>query len=432
MNLNHATNKANGSTLSASEWNNLAADVNELGTSGAGVVSTEVDQEDANKTFVKVGNVTVAELTAKGDKGTNVGLSGDNNINIEPRPAAGDGSGKNTPGLANRKGGNIALKPGDDIEFWAHKRGTSKNDEVSMKMLTEVPKASDPTKTDEVAAKLQLNAADIVLTSKDKQTKSDEMNITVNKAANTRGYLKVRAQAIDLRCEDHGGIALQPKGQDGQGNMNKIKFEHGGGDGLEFGTFNAEKTSIFTNEYRFNGEGIVRPVYRETEVSDKADANDSTTALKYVKQADDFYDKFGRNTPSCTWEEIVLAGSAIDYGSADSAKYWIGFTCVAEDNEKTTSTTYAANSTNLQVGDYFTIADLQDGISGANQTVTGMNVSAIVELQEAWKQWETLQYQFSNITLGFKPIQIRFGDIARFIVWAKQNQEGPFAPATPL
>jgi hypothetical protein len=34
------------------------------------------------------------------------------------------------------------------------------------------------------------------------------MNITVNSAKNTRGYLKVRAQAIDLRCEDHGGIAL--------------------------------------------------------------------------------------------------------------------------------------------------------------------------------------------------------------------------------
>ena len=31
MNLNHATNKVNGSKLNASEWNNLAADVNELG-----------------------------------------------------------------------------------------------------------------------------------------------------------------------------------------------------------------------------------------------------------------------------------------------------------------------------------------------------------------------------------------------------------------
>lgn len=307
MNLNHATNKTNGSTLSASEWNNLAADVNELGTGGAGssTVSTEVDVNDADKTYIKIGTVTVGELTDKGDKGVNVSLAGNNNINIEPRAAAGDGSGKNTPGLANRKGGNIALKPGDDIEFWAHKRGTSKDDEVSMKMLTEVPKAGDPSKTDEVAAKLQLNAADIVLTSKDKQSDSDIMNITVNKAANTRGYLKVRAQAIDLRCEDHGGIALQPKGEDSQGHMNKIKFEHGGGDGLEFGTFNTEHTSLFTGDYRFNKAGVIRLATRTTVASDKADQNDATTAYKYVKAADDFYDNIDANDPTCTWEDIV-------------------------------------------------------------------------------------------------------------------------------
>ena len=308
MNLNHATNKENGSTLSAQEWNNLAADVNELGAGGTGnggVVSTEVDQLDSDKTFVKVGNVLVGELTSKGDKGTNVGISGNNNINIEPRPAAGDGSGKNTPGLANRKGGNIALKPGDDIELWGHKRGTSKSDEVSVKIMTEVPKASDPTKTDEVAAKLQLNAGDIVLTSKDKQEDSDVMNITVNKAANTRGYLKVRAQAIDIRCEGHGGIALQPKGEDGEGHMNKIKFEHGGGDGLEFGTFNTEHTSLFTGDYRFNKNGIIRLATRTTIESDKPDENDSTTSYKYVKAADDFYDNIDTNDPTCTWADIV-------------------------------------------------------------------------------------------------------------------------------
>jgi hypothetical protein len=38
--------------------------------------------------------------------------------------------------------------------------------------------------------------------------------------------------------------------------MNKIKFEHGGGDGLEFGTFNTEKSSLYTDEYRFKRDGI--------------------------------------------------------------------------------------------------------------------------------------------------------------------------------
>lgn len=328
MNLNHNTGKRAGDPLSHEEWNNLAADVNELGAGGAGVVSTEVDPTDAKKTFVKIGGILVGELTSKNEKGTNVGLSGDNNINIEPRPAAGDGSGKNTPGLANRKGGNIALKPGDDIEFWGHKRGSSKSDEVSVKILTEVPKASDPTKTDEVAAKLQLNAADILLTSKDKQTKSDEMNITVNKDTNTRGYLKVRAQAIDLRCEDPGGIALQPKGDDGQGHMNKIKFEHGGGDGLEFGTFNAEKSSLFTDEYRFKKSGVIKlssrtPVARVTDGTDaKYDADDATTHYTYTKQADDFYDVIDPNDPTCTWEDIVTIISELKTMKTNSQGPW--------------------------------------------------------------------------------------------------------------
>ena len=311
MNLNHITNKTNGSTLSAQEWNNLAADVNELGAARGndnnGVVSTEVDTTDANKTFVKIGEVLVGELTVKTGKGTNVGLSGDNNINIEPRPAIGTGEGKNNITDQNRKGGNIALKPGDDIEFWAHKRGTSKNDEVSVKMMTEVPKASDPTKTDEIAAKLQLNTADIVLTSKDKQEEKDVMNITVNKETNTRGYLKIRAQAIDLRCEDNGGIALQPKGNDGSGHENKIKFEHNGGDGLEFGTFNTDKTSIFTNEYRFNENGIVYAVTRGEPVPTYKIEGDSTSGIKkldYPTQADDFKDILD-SSKSCTWGDIV-------------------------------------------------------------------------------------------------------------------------------
>lgn len=304
------TTKSNGDTLSASEWNTLTGYVNEavdaINTGGgSSAVGVETDATDTAKRIVTIDGVFVGELTDKGDKGVNVNLAGNNNINIEPRPATGTGEGKNKVDDANRKGGNIALKPGDDIELWGHKRGTSKTDEVSVKVLTEVPKASDPTKTDEVAAKLQLNTADIVLTSKDKASDTGVMNITVNQAADTRGYLKVRAQAIDLRSESHGGIALQPKGFDSENHMNKIKFEHGGGDGLEFGTFNTEHTSLFTGDYRFNKSGVIRLATRTTEASDKADENDATTALKYVKQADDFYDIVAPNDPICTWEDIV-------------------------------------------------------------------------------------------------------------------------------
>ena len=38
--------------------------------------------------------------------------------------------------------------------------------------------------------------------------------------------LKLEARNIDLRCYDHGGIALQPCGKDGSGYENKIKFEY--------------------------------------------------------------------------------------------------------------------------------------------------------------------------------------------------------------
>lgn len=351
MNLNHKTNFQNGDALDAEMWNKLAEDVNELGAGGGtgdGVVSTEVDQSDANKTFVKIGDVLVAELTAKGEKGTNVGLSGNNNINIEPRPAVGTGEDKNTPGLENRKGGNISLKPGDDIELCSHKRGTGKNTEVAVKVMD----------GNENPVKLQVFAGDITLSTKGKnKTKTKDatgadtstllyddpnvMNINVT-TGDGKGYLKVRAQAIDLRCEDHGGIAIQPKGYDGDGYMNKIKFEHGGGDGLEFGTFNTEHTSIFTGDYRFNKDGVIRLAERFTEESDKADTNDSTTAYKYKKNnaenntaistqenktynsADDFYDFIDSTAPTCTWEDIVkfIAWAKANKTGKDWASIW--------------------------------------------------------------------------------------------------------------
>ena len=306
LNLN---NKQNGELLNASDWNSLAGKVDEIideiNTGDNSIISTEEDQVDPDKTYIKVNNNIVGEFTVKGDKGTNLSIVGNNNINIEPRAALGTGEDKNDPSKPNRKGGNIALKPGDDIELWAHKRGTDKNDEVSVKIMTEVPKASDPTKTDEVSAKLQLDTADIVLTSKDKQEDSDVMNIVVNKAQNTRGYLKVRAQAIDLRCEENGGIALQPKGEDNNHHQNKIKFEHNGGDGLEFGTFNTQKTSIFTNEYRFNRFGKVFAVDREAFETIYNDPEDPTSGIKkedYPTQGDDFKDvPMTYEGNMCTW-----------------------------------------------------------------------------------------------------------------------------------
>lgn len=450
--------KSTGDSLSAEEWNELTGYTNDIvdelnslepsptptptpsGDSPVVVTNdTETGGDPAAGVSIvsgieQIGTAKVIELTKK-KKGVNTTLTSGNNINIEPRES-----------VDETKGGNISFKPGDDIEFCSHHRLASNQDEVSMKIID----------GDDNPVKLQLNLESLTLTTKDSTSDTPNvLDVNVNSAKNTKGYLKVRAQAIDLRCEDHGGVALQPKGFDNDGsatsyitnnlatgtadsapesegekfigislsflrnhftidpdsdyilrvvsrsnsssgslylftntvfdcahatsfssnqvscnasnevntlsllgsmgstdnrsmlqalledntaeyllvgttptqvspgtlgagsyleivkktpvynNMNKIKFEHGGGDGLEFGTFNTEHTSVFTTDYRFNKDGVIMLATRVKEASDKADPSDPTTAYKYVKQNDDFYDVISSSDPTCTWNDLV-------------------------------------------------------------------------------------------------------------------------------
>lgn len=135
------------------------------------------------------------------------------------------------------------------------------------------------------------------------------------------GYLKLKARAIDLRCHEHGGIALQIAGSDSDKHENKIKFESDrkvdislgnpqtssqrstyytgeGGKGLEFGTFNNLHTSLYTGDYRFKADASVFPATRG-EIEQV-----STGKYDYPTQADDFKDKIV-NSNSATWSEIV-------------------------------------------------------------------------------------------------------------------------------
>ena len=288
MNTLNIQNKQNGDLLQADEWNQLVSKTNELvqavnnsggasgGNSGTSNVNITDITESGGDPKVKVGIdtgvnnfggdtsvISPFEFTKKvknnNYKGTNVSIVSNNNINIEPRES-----------VESTKGGNISLKPGDDIELCSHHRVAANQDEVSVKVID----------GEDNPVKLQLNASEITLTTKDKQgDNANVFDINVNSAKNTKGYLKVRAQAIDLRSESHGGIALQPKGYDGEGHMNKIKFEHGGGDGLEFGTFNTEKSSLFTNEYRFKRNGVWKMASRQVTKSDK---EEFTIMLKYL------------------------------------------------------------------------------------------------------------------------------------------------------
>ena len=291
--------KSTGDTLEASEWNQTVGKIDELveasntGGGNGGVVSIVDDTVSDPSAGVNVatgvtnvGTVKVMELTKK-KKGVNTTLVSQNNINIEPRESVDD-----------TKGGNISFKPGDDIEFCSHHRLADNQDEVSIKVID----------GDDNPVKLQLNAAEMTLTTKDKTgNDANVFDINVNSGKNTKGYLKVRAQAIDLRCEDHGGIALQPKGSDNLGHENKIKFEHDGGDGKEFATFNTQKTSIFTSQYRFNENGVIYPSTRGALETTYKIPNDPSSGIKkidYPTQLDDFKDIYDSDF-SCTWGELV-------------------------------------------------------------------------------------------------------------------------------
>ena len=284
MNKLNFTSKSNGDILNASEWNALAEKTDEI-------------VQAINDGGTSAGPVTV---NSKG----NTTISATKHINIEPAYVANGGTGTY---------GDVQIKPGDDITLESHHRAEDKRDEITIKTSNGQDGAS------KAPVKLQVIAADMTLSTKGKQVPSDSndssnvMNVNVTTGSG-KGYLKVRAQAIDLRCEEDGGIALQPKGTDGQGNMNKIKFEHGGGDGLEFGTFNTEKTSIFTDEYRFNREGVWKMATRTKVASDKADENDPTTAYKYVKAADDFYDNIAQDDEQCTTKDIIKTAYAMNGG----------------------------------------------------------------------------------------------------------------------
>ncbi len=430
---------------------------NVTGTYDVGQVAPEVAEKIDNLLNEETGNIQYTTKT----NGVNVTLRGSNNINIEPREAIGTGEGKASD-ATNAKGGNIALKPGDDIELWAHHRGTSKNDEVSVKVLTE-------SENDEIPTKLQLNASEILLTTKDKVgNNANVMDVTVNSAKNTRGYLKVRAQAIDLRSESHGGIALQPKGYDSDNHMNKIKFEHGGGDGLEFGTFNTEKTSIFTDEYRFNKDGVWKMSTRTKVPSDKADATDATTSYKYVKAADDFYDNIDNTDPTATTKSIIETASALN-GAGTSAKITkkgnleiatqTVYVVIDKSNDEQTTPSEADEIwlETFNVGEYYTLDDLTYNMQITTEDYFTDYANSLSDKAEFWLKvsdienpsspsdytWVKFRKQTTGLNLESEntiklkadsEIEIKVGsntcnasDIITFINWAKTSNYGPWA-----
>ena len=292
-------------TLTAEEWTTTAQKINEL-------VDAANNSGSSSGTPAAIDTNGVVSVNDK----NNTIVSSTNHINIEPAYVKNGGEGTY---------GDVQIKPGDDITLESHHRALKKRDEITVKT------SNGQSGTNKAPVKLQVIAADMTLSTKGKTEDSNVMNVNVT-TGDGKGYLKVRAQAIDLRCEEHGGIALQPKGQDSSSHMNKIKFEHGGGDGLEFGTFNTEKTSIFTDEYRFNREGVWKMATREKLDNTKGlegtagvtvgngkydpsnDGIDETKHYSYKKQSDDFYDVISQSDEQCTTKDIIKTAYAMNGG----------------------------------------------------------------------------------------------------------------------
>ena len=310
--------KENGQPLDASDWNAISEAVENAQTK----INEVIDNIDnipsgSGGGSSSGGGTTPTGVVSVSSKG-NTTISSTKHLNIEPGYVADGGSGTY---------GDVQVKPGDDITLESHHRASDKRDEITIKTSDGIDGSKAPVKMQIIASNMTFSTKGKVVPAGSKDS-PEVMNINAT-TGNGKAYLKVRARAIDLRCEEHGGIALQPKGTDSNGHMNKIKFEHGGGDGLEFGTFNAEKTSIFTDEYRFKKDGVWKMATRHTEVSDKFDENDATTANKYVKptddniselvdepsnyeEPDDFYDLINTADEQCTTRDIIRTAHAMN------------------------------------------------------------------------------------------------------------------------
>lgn len=198
------------------------------------------------------------------------------------------------------------------------------------------------------------------------------------------GEFKIKSRNLDLRCNDHGGIALQIAGQDKTGFENKVKFESDrttliggpasycgeGGKGLEFGTFNNLHTSLYTGDYRFKGDAYVFAVTRgplETTSSGKID---------YPTQSDDFKDIID-NSKGATWYDIIAAAKLCK-GAIES-----GGTIIVVSGSTSGGTTYVAGNGISIVGDSINVQDSILGIVGAVEPLTGIssNVPALKDIK---------------------------------------------------
>lgn len=281
----------------------------------------KVIDELGNETTVTVGQLAaeVASHISLSSK-NNLELTSPKSINIEPTK-------------------HVKVKPGDggQIELLADHTGDL--DEVLVKALVSVDDQGVDLAS-ELPVRLKLNSTEMEFNTKGAADVNEydvkfKTGVKDSSAGEHYCQTKMKGRSFDIRCYEHGGIALQPCGEDSNHNENKIKFESSrtnaigqagqydseGGQGLEFGTFNNEHASLYTGDYRFKADGRVIAVTRGTIAQAASGKTD------YPTQDDDFKDipltkegspctwdptngweaPSGETILSCTWEDIINA-----------------------------------------------------------------------------------------------------------------------------
>ena len=132
MTKQNFTQKSNGDTLSASEWNNLTSYVN-----------TAVDAINAGGG--SAGTIDTSGIISVSSKG-NVTVGSNKTINLEP---AWD---NNESGYTGNYG-DVAIKAGDDIQFCSHHREPKKRDKIVVK---NIDGSDNPVKLQLVAGEIDL------------------------------------------------------------------------------------------------------------------------------------------------------------------------------------------------------------------------------------------------------------------------------------
>lgn len=231
--------------------------------------------------------------------------------------------------------------------------------------------------------------------------------------------LKIKSRNLDLRCHQHGGIALQVAGKDGHGNENKIKFESDrtspigstgvyqgeGGKGLEFGTFNNNHASLYCGDYRFKGDAQVYGVTRGALIP-------TGTKIDYPTQGDDFKDIIDE-TKKATWNEII-----------DAAKK-----CKNLEETVTAEVTRQALSGSVDASVFVTKSEVEDVVASA---MTDLHIDTTGLASEAWV---LDQGYLSELPEGLQYVKIgkskgNFAvDVTGKYTW---EQTGPKAPATTV